>query len=64
MYILIYETKIDNFKCMTDTSVYDCYVKFSNIIVNKHLRMLTIPYRRKLSEYSWPRFVLIVDIVH
>lgn len=39
MYILIYETKIDNFKCMTDTSVYDCYVKFSSyviyIIVNK-----------------------------
>lgn len=40
MYILIYETKIDRVKCMTDTSVYDCYVKFSSnviyIIVNKH----------------------------
>lgn len=40
MYILIYETKIDHFKCMTDTSVYDCSVKISSyviyITVNKH----------------------------
>lgn len=33
MYILIYETKIDHFKCMTDTSVYDCYVKFSSYVI-------------------------------
>lgn len=41
MYILIYEIKIDNFKCMIDMLVYDCYVKFFSyviyIIVNKYI---------------------------
>lgn len=38
---LIYEPKIGDFKCMSDMSVCDCYVRFASYVifinVNKHI---------------------------
>lgn len=50
---LIYEPKIGDFKCMSDMSVCDCYVRFASYVifinVNKHIFECLLYF----SEESW-----------
>lgn len=58
---LIYEPKIGDFKCMSDMSVCDCYLRFASYVifinVNKHIFECLLYFPRKAeSEQSRLRF--------